>query len=349
MYSTLAYGASLLGWMGGVSDTCKPVEYFTAQAINAIVERITLSSTATDSKPDSPLALSIYSLAISELWKNLPHMQNRGAATPALCWVSQPQRTATTSRIHLQALLKLVSSCGGWKAFDFYVLESAVLVDKYLACWEWTTPTIDIDSLPADHSLPIPEIDIKTVVLGSRLLSMNLDPRIRVSVENIIRYVFYAEQAWILAPLPFDVQSSLFFQLQRLIYELLSISNLDPVDECVRVSALIFLQANMLYRGAHICADVLAAQLRVALLSARFWDETFDRGLRFWCLFSALLTTEPSPDKAWFKAMLARYLNDIVISSSLLRDARMCLERHLYLDKRQGNQLVNIIKQLGAI
>ncbi|KAJ3492801.1 hypothetical protein NLG97_g5134 [Lecanicillium saksenae] len=349
MYSTLAYGANLLGWMGGVSDAFKPAEYFTGQAIQAVRERILSPSTASDgyrSKSASQLALSIYSLAISELWKVLPLMQIRGRSAVALCSTSQPRQVASTSRMHLQALLELVNSSGGWSAFDPYVLESAILADKYLACWEWTTPTIAINRLPVEYSLQIPGLDHQTAVLGSRLLAMDLDRRLNRSIKNIVDYVYFAKQAWALAPLPFDVQSGLFFQLQRLIYDLLCLADLSPVEHCVRTAALIFLQTNMLYRGAHICASILTSQLRPALLAARLWEDTFDPELRFWCLTSALLVTEPSPDDAWFNSMLVRYINNIARSDSLLDDARNCLEKYLYLDDRQGCQLASLIERL---
>ncbi|XWW97249.1 hypothetical protein V2A60_005231 [Cordyceps javanica] len=350
MYSTLAYGANLLGWMGGVSDAFKPAEHFTAQAIQAVRRRIVsppTSSTNPRSESDSQLALSIYSLAISELWKVMPLMRNRSAGTNASPWSMQPKQLAPTSRMHLQALLELVNNSGGWGAFDPYVLESAILVDKYLACWEWTTPLIAISSLPAEYNLPIADFDPTTVALGRKLLAMNLNPQVTNSIQEIVRYVYLAKQAWALAPLPFDVQSSLFFQLQRLMYELLCYTGLEPVDNCVRVAALVFLQANMLYRGAHICAATLASQLRPALMLARFWEDTFDPGLRFWCLTSALLLTEPSPDDDWFRTMLPGYLDEISQSSSSLDDARTCLEEYLYLDERQGGQLADVVGRIS--
>lgn len=284
MYSTLAYGASLLGWMGGgggVVDTSAPVEYFTGQAIQAVRERIVILPPGSSTSAPPPrsrlpdesgthLALSIYSLAISELWKVMPPMQNRGAAK---AWsAQQPRRTAPTARMHLRALLELVHTSGGWGAFDPYVLESAILADKYLACWEWTAPTIAVNSLlRADCDvISMPEMDLGSTVLGSKLLAMNLYPRLQSCARQVVQYVSSAQQAWALAPLPFDVQSSLFFRLQRLVYELLGLAGLGAVDECVRVAALLFLQATMLYRGAHICAVILAAQLRPALVSARF-------------------------------------------------------------------------------
>lgn len=349
MYSTLAYGANLLGWMGGVSNAFKPAEYFTAQAIQAVRERILSPSAGSRSKSDSQLALSIYSLAISELWRVLPLMQNRNRDASSSSSSGQPKQMAVTSRMHLQALLGLVNSSGGWDTFDPYVLESAILADKYLACWEETMPKISLHSLPAEYRLEMPEMDYKTIALGSKLLAMDLDPRIRSSIKRTVQYVHFAKQTWALAPLPFDVQSSLFFQLQRLIYELLRLTDLEPIDHCVRAGALVFLQANMLYRGAHICAVIFAAQLRPALMNASFWEETFDPGLRFWSLTSALLLTERSPDDSWFNAMLARYLVDITSSSSPLEDARTCLEQYLYLDDRQGSQLTAVIGRLSKV
>ncbi|KAJ6782486.1 hypothetical protein PWT90_05289 [Aphanocladium album] len=351
MYSTLAYGTNLLGWMGGVSDAFKPAEYFTGQAIQAVRERIFSPSTTSDyhnGKSASRLALSIYSLAISELWKVLPLMQKHARLVVTLPLAAQPKQMASTSRMHLHALLELVNSSGGWKSFDPYVLESVILADKYLACWEWTTPTIAINCLPAEHNLQIPDMDHQATVLGRNLLARNLDHRVKKSIKKIVDYVHFAKQAWALAPLPFDVQGGLFFQLQRLIYELLCLADLSPVNHCVRVAALVFLQTNMQYRGAHICASVLTEQLRLGLMAAKFW-EAVDPGLRFWCLASALLVTEPSPDDAWFNAMLARYLSDITEGLSPLTDARTCLEQYLYLHDRQGGQLEVLVKRLAKV
>lgn len=350
LYSTLAYGASLLGWMGGVPGAFKPVDYFTGQAIQAVRERILSPASRATSKrkSDSGLAMSIYSLAISELWKTMPLMRNRGSHGSNLAPSSRPKRIASTSRMHLHALLELVNSSGGWRQFDPYILESAILVDKYLACWEWTAPIIAINSLPLEYSLHVSEMDIKSVVLGRNLLSGIYDPKLRAEIENIIRFVYFANQAWALAPLPFDVQSGLYFKLQHLIYELLYLVDLAPIDNCVRMAALIFLQSCMSYRGAHICAVILTTHLRSALVSARFWEPEFDSSLRFWCLCSALLLTETSSDEEWFRGFLTEYSKDITSSPHPLDTARSFLEPYLYLDDRQGRQLGAVIASLDA-
>lgn len=80
MYSTLAYGTNLLGWMEAAAESFKSAEYFTAQAIQAVRERLASppnSLAMSYRKADSRLAMSIYSLAISELWKAIPLMRHR--------------------------------------------------------------------------------------------------------------------------------------------------------------------------------------------------------------------------------------------------------------------------------
>lgn len=353
MYSTLAYGANLLGWMGGVSDAFKPAEYFTGQAIQAVRERIlaaAISPKPSGCASDSQLAMSIYSLAISELWKTLPLMQNQDSVSVRLARKAKLKPGAPLSRMHLQALLELVNSSGGWQKFDPYVLESAILADKYLACWEWTAPVISISSLPAEYNFPIPSADTESTsgTLGRKLLVMDLHPKLRDVTSSIIQYVSFAKQAWALAPLPFDVQSGLFFRLQRMIYELLYLVDLDGVDNCIRIAALIFLQTNMHYRGAHICAVTLVTQLRPALVAAQFWRDVFPSDLRLWCLFSGLLVTEPSGDEDWFQAMLQKYLYSHQQNAPSLSDVQASLEGYLYMHERQGRQLAIVLRSLAT-
>ncbi|KAJ2977307.1 hypothetical protein NQ176_g4445 [Zarea fungicola] len=348
MYSTLTYGANLLGWMGGRADTFKTAEYFTGRAIQAVRERIASPAAASARVANSHLAISIYSLAISELWKSMPLMQHQGSNHAASSSTTKAKQQAPMARMHLRALLELVDSSGGWSAFDPYVIESAILADKYLACWEWTPPLIAIKSLPLEVNFEIPDMNQESVLLGSKLLCAD-DPELKNILKKSIKFTCFARKSWALAPLPFDVQTGLFFQLQRLLYELLNLVHLGSVDNCVRITTLIFLQTNMHYRGSQVCAAILTTQLRAALIDAKFWEDEFDSELRYWCLCSALLLTEHSPNEAWFGAALRKYSNTIARNSSLFIHIRNCFESYLYLDDRQGKQLASLVETLTAL
>ncbi|UKZ74492.1 hypothetical protein TrVFT333_002161 [Trichoderma virens FT-333] len=128
MYSTLAYGSSLLGWMMGRFDSSKQPEYFLGKALRAVQNYLAVPGY----KVDDWLLLSMYALAVTEMWNGLPVM-----------WKRSPQRHAMVSklgshgfaacRMHLKALIQIVNNAGGWEQFDPYILDSVVLADRYMA------------------------------------------------------------------------------------------------------------------------------------------------------------------------------------------------------------------------
>lgn len=188
-----------------------------------------------------------------------------------------------------------------------------------------------MSNLSLEDDFEIPAIEQQSVSLGTKLLSADLDPKLKSVIEKIVCYIYYARQSLALAPLPLDVQSRLFFHLQLLAYELLNLVEIGRVDNCVRITALIFLHTNIYYRGSQLCAVRLVMELRSALVAARFWEQSFGSGLRFWCLSSALLLTDRSPDDEWFHSILEKYSDTIVSNPSPLEEAQACLEQHLYL------------------
>ncbi|KAH6628833.1 hypothetical protein F5144DRAFT_580272 [Chaetomium tenue] len=310
MYATLAYGSSCVAWMFGILDDERPPEYFIGKAVRQA--QVRLASLQGNTKAGRVVdkqwfALSIYALAITEIWNHMPELWARCPRRQALA-MRMGNPSQETSRTHLRALVHFVQEAGGWGVFDPYVLESSLLADKYLALWEMTPPIIPLTFDPG----PLPETLRKALTrlyadnsalnrLGQNFLNHPyLDATLRFILADVADYVRIARGAWAELSLISSLQPWLFLRLQALFYRLLLLDNLPPVDEAVRLTALTFLLATTQYHGARLSAESKPWRIRSAMLNARYWDnDGFTDGLRFWCLATAAMSTK-EPTKEWF-------------------------------------------------
>ncbi|EAQ90120.1 predicted protein [Chaetomium globosum CBS 148.51] len=321
MYATLAYGSSCAAWMFGILDDERPPEYFIDKAVRQA--QVRLASLQGDTKAGRMIdkqwfALSIYALAITEIWNHMPELWARCPQRQALAMrISNPSQN--TSRTHLRALVHFVQEAGGWGVFDPYVLESSLLADKYLALWEMAPPIIPLTFDPG----PPPETVGKALTrlhadndgalnrLGQSFLNHPyLDADLRVILADVADYVRIARGAWAEPSVISSLQSWLFLRLQALFYRLLLLDNLPPVDEVVRLTALTFLLATTQYHGARLSAESQPWRIRAAMLSARYWDnDEFTDGLRFWCLVTAAMSAR-EPNKEWFLSRIVELVDE---------------------------------------
>ncbi|KAF4452372.1 hypothetical protein F53441_4781 [Fusarium austroafricanum] len=340
MYSTLAYGSCCQGWMAGIIDQKRPPIYFIDKALQTV--RLHLQD-AKKPRMDEWLALSIYSLAITEFWTATPSLWMR-CPEGLEGIIRTPKSENSAARTHLNALLTVVDKAGGWGQFDPYVLESTILVDKFLALTEFKTPILPLTWDPISISLRLVENAIPKSFgqyLPNKIVSIDL----RIIVQDIISYVHHAVSYWSSGQRHADNETKLFRKLQALIYRLLYLEDVLEFDDCIRLVTLIFLLNVTQYHGAQVSARTLLPRLREALIKARFWSNEFDEGIRFWCLYTAAMTTEVSPDKDWFICMASRYYLPSVLGYRVREGLSNCL----FLPDRQGSQLSVLEDKLATL
>ncbi|UKZ61105.1 uncharacterized protein TrAtP1_002377 [Trichoderma atroviride] len=223
IYSTLAYGSSLLGWTMGRFHSGKQPEYFLDKALRAV--RVYLSTPGYI--VDNWLLLSMYGLAITEMWNCLPSM-----------WRQLPDRHAMASklgyrgfsacRMHLKTLLQVVECAGGWKKFDPYVLDSVILADKFMAITSRKPPIIpvtwDPGQLPESlEEFGITEEELLVILprLGTGFHIESLSEELNNILQDLVAYCRIANAAWSYPSIRPDTEGWLFRRSQALSYRLL--------------------------------------------------------------------------------------------------------------------------------
>ena len=113
-------------WAIGEKERERPPEFYILKAIELLKIRLEKADVV-----DRWLILSIYSLAVSEMWA-----QDYDAATA-----------------HLKMTRHFVTQFGGLTKLDPYLMESILLCDKYVAIGRFEAPVFSLDweagSLPA--------------------------------------------------------------------------------------------------------------------------------------------------------------------------------------------------------
>ncbi|KAH7322569.1 hypothetical protein B0I35DRAFT_426047, partial [Stachybotrys elegans] len=344
--------------MGGfLIDGVSPTTY-ARKALTALRLRVDRGEAA-----DDWLLLSIYCLAAIEFWTNSPPLWSRQIANHNTI-THKPMMQA--AHIHLNALVRLVKEHGGWKCFDPYLLESSVLIDKYLAISELASPTIPLTWDPGptppaspawlDGKLPWAgtnkrpfqientalhcritspcPIEDAGLVLGGGFRQHGVDKQLLEVLFDIAQYIQFATCLWHSRETMTDQQESwLFHRLQALIYRLLALDQLlNPLDECTRLAGLVFILSTIDHRGAHIAAVALLSPLRDALNRMVSETEAFD--LQFWCLCVGAMADDLTIKTPWFLEQVAKRILDMGIDTD--RDAlERRLHSFLYIPSRQ--------------
>ncbi|KAI9151315.1 hypothetical protein HJFPF1_08517 [Paramyrothecium foliicola] len=354
MYSTLAYSASLSEWMGGHINKRKPPEYYTGTALAAV--RLRLQRTIHSDRVDHWLLLSLYSLAITELW----------ACTPLL-WSRSPEKFNSMRRrhthpvavrTHLSALVELVSAYGGWKVVEPYLLESCLLVDKFAAIAQPAAPMIDLSwdpgPIPPLGTLPQPASGIsekERIILrdlGQGFVQAGLNPLLFEVLLNSVAYLQTALACWSMAAhVTTETETWLFRRLQALIHRLLHMVQLEQgIDICTRLVTLVTLLSTTDHHGTRVAAWLLLPHLQSALIQHRDLPLQF----RFWCICTGALSAgQHSQEKAWFVNAAGTSLAEMGIE--LTKEAvELQLGQFLYVRSRQQvavEDLVKVLKEIG--
>ncbi|KAJ6441990.1 hypothetical protein O9K51_05541 [Purpureocillium lavendulum] len=371
MYATLAYGSSLLAWTTGRLFE-HPPEYFLVKALRAVRERLREYDTPPwqqylgghhhrrrHRRPDLPvhdwLVLSVYALAMTEMWNALPAM-----------WTAFPQRQAAAARLarhgvaasrtHLHALLHLVTRSGGWTCFDPYVLDSALLADKYLAISDMRPPVIPLTWDPGPRSAHGGDRCHDENVfprLGTGFTAESLSQDLASVICDLVSYCRVAESIWSSKPVRVTNgdEAWLFRHLQAIKYRLLNhLHNASAgyTGRCVCLAAAIFSLACIPSRGPLVGAQYAATQLRALLLEADATNSALlnmSADMKLWCVCTGALLPETFDGREWFVHQVARQLD----GDEMMQDLACRLEPYLFLPSRQGSYLSSLICTLADL
>lgn len=243
LYATLAYGCSCIGWMQGVIDTSRPPEYFLDMAIQALQKRLLKP----DHHTDPWLPVSIYALAITEMWNGIPDMWERCPERYAMM-LHTIRPGPAAALLHLRALLHVVDKAGGWDKFDPYVLESAILADKYLAVYEMEPPIIpltwDPGVPPADTALSFAISGDTLPKLGERIWPLTNNVKLKTVLSDVVEFLRIAHALWRAPGIGSEEESWLFFRFQAMKHRLMTLishKDFQSLNRCICLASLVFL------------------------------------------------------------------------------------------------------------
>ncbi|KAH7323212.1 hypothetical protein B0I35DRAFT_427313 [Stachybotrys elegans] len=307
MYATLGYGSSLVAWTTGMRDGGRPPEMFLQKALQQL--RLRLS----DAAPvvDDWLLISIYSLAIAEMWNGSPSLWEKIPNLHALAAATEHE-SLHASRTHLGTLCRLVEEQGGWGRFDPYLLDCALLADKYLSISHGKRPV-----LLSSWTLPqapdsIRGIDLESFKgtlsrLGRNLIGEALDEQLKGVLQSVVEHARIAEMVWETRTVDNELQQWLFQRHQRLSLRLhqLSLDCSSTRDQCICLAALIVLLGSTSTWGPPLAAQIPGARLQKLLAgSIPSQEDGLSGDLLLWILFSGAMSQVAFPKKHWFQDMI---------------------------------------------
>ncbi|KAM0519019.1 hypothetical protein ACHAPE_004011 [Trichoderma viride] len=354
IYSTLAYGSSLLGWTTGRFHSGKQPEYFLDKALRAV--RVYLSTPGYI--VDDWLLLSMYGLAITEMWNCLPSM-----------WKQLPERHAMASklgsrgfsacRMHLKTLLQVFECAGGWDKFDPYVLDSVILADKFMAITSRKPPIIpvtwDPGPLPSETlgEFGVVEEGLSMVLprLGAGFYLESLSEELNNIVQDLIAYCRIASTVWSYSSIRPGMEGWLFRRSQAISNRLLLYAlgqNAKHLERCISLASLTFILTSTPARGPQMSAQDVTLHLFDLLQEEQFLveKESMSDGLWFWLLFMGCVVSEPSTHRLWFLERMADYCNKEELTEAVFEEK---LEPYFFLPSRQGTRIPAVLEYLGSM
>lgn len=324
MYSTLAYCASCMRWAIGEKERERPPEFYVLKAIEALKIRLDREDTV-----DTWLILSIYALAVSEMWA-----QNYEAATA-----------------HLNMTRHLVAQIGGLTKLDPYLMESIILCDKYVAIGKFEGPIFPLNWEP--ESLP-PQKMIKTQAEVEPLLSQlaqgffDLDkhllgPQLLQIVDDIRVCAQVSQQMEIQGITGLSNQRWLFLRHQAITCRLLSLSPSSVIQECCRVALIVWLLKITVYFGAQRWSKNLLPRLQAAILQLKTSGEQCPMVLMFWMASLGAMTAEYTDERDWFLKQTAKAARSLGMKFEK-EPFRRVLRRFLFLKCEDGLQFFRMVR-----
>ncbi|KAL6900032.1 hypothetical protein GGI43DRAFT_55565 [Trichoderma evansii] len=354
IYSTLAYGSSLLGWTMGRFHAGKQPEYFLDKALRAV--RVYISTPGY--RVDDWLLLSMYGLAITEMWNCLPNMWRQLPERHAMATKSG-SRGFATCRMHLKTLLQIVNYAGGWEQFDPYVLDSVILADKYMAISSRKPPIIpvtwDPGSLPPAilEEFGVIEEELLMVLprLGTGLQLESLSEELDNILQDLIAYCRIASTAWSYTSTKPDMEGWLFRRSQAISYRLLLYAqnqSANYLERCVSFTSLAFILTCIPARGPQMSAQDVTLHLFDLLQEEQFLEEKANMSDShwFWLLFMGCVVSEPSSHRLWFLERMADNCDEEEMTESNFEER---LEPYFFLPCRQGARIPAVLEYLSSI
>lgn len=329
MYSTLAYCASCMRWAIGEKERERPPEFYVLKAIEALKVRL-----EKEDMVDTWLILSIYALAVSEMWA-----QNYEAATT-----------------HLHMIRHFVAQFGGLTKLDPYLMESIILCDKYVAIGKFEAPIFPLDwepgPLPAQKMLNIQnEVEpllselaqgffgLDKHLLGPELLQIIGDIRVCAQVSQQMEsqeITDPSDQHWI------------FLRHQAITCRLLALSTSSETQECCRVALIVWLLKITVYFGAQRWSKNLLPRLKAAILRLENLGEGYSLLLMFWMVSLGAMTAEYTDERDWFLRQTTKAARSLGIKFDK-EPFRRVLKRFLFLRREDGLQFFRMLRAMREL
>ena len=328
MYSTLAYCASCMRWAVGKRARERPPEYYVLKAIAALKVRLERADIV-----DDWLILSIYALAVSEMWA-----QNCEAAAS-----------------HLKMTRHLVIRNGGLTKLNPYLMESVLLCDKYVAIGRSEAPIFPLDwepaplptqKMPNSLDAPLSELaqgffELEEHLLGPKILQIIHDIRVCALVSQQLGTQAISD--------PAD-QHWLFLRHQAIFWRLLSMPTASSATQnCCHVALIIWLLKVTVYFGAQRWSKRLLPRLKAAILDV---DNAAVEGcpprLLFWITCLGAMTAEYTEEREWFLRRTA----EVALLAGIERDKgafRDVLGRFLFLECEDGLQFFRMVRAVEEV
>ncbi|SPO04279.1 uncharacterized protein DNG_06962 [Cephalotrichum gorgonifer] len=310
MYATLGYGSSLLAWTTGTRDEGRPSEFFMEKALQQL--RLRLSGRAP--VVDDWLLISIYSLAIAEVWNGSPSLWEKFPKIHALATATR-REALRASRTHLEMLRRLAEENGGWGKLDPYLLDSALLADKYLAIADGKRPVLlpwiltpdPDDAIISNIDLESSEDDLPH--LGRNLIGQVSDEQLKRVIQSVVEHARIASMAWENThSMNTELEQRLFRRHQRLSLQLhqLSFDLSSEKDQCICLTALMVLLGSTSHRGPHVAAQIPAGRLQILLArGVPPQEDGLSGDLLVWILFSGAMYAKSPTGELRFRAPVA--------------------------------------------
>lgn len=354
MYTTLAYGSSFLGWTtGGIPEEDRPAEYFIGKALKEVRKRLSTRSSTSGTTADNWLALSIYALAVTEMWNGIPTMWKRFPGKYAVVKETY-QFGLSACRIHLKALVQVVAEAGGWEMFEPYVLDGAILTDKYFAVCASQPPVIPLGWDPGAVTKAMRAGVGSTLVdalprLGTELLVVGVRPELYRIISDIVEYSRFAHVAWLRPGVGADIELWLFRRLQALQYHLLLLMSSDEVstfDQCVCLASLTFLLNCSPHGGPQLGAQYAARRLRFLLTweAAEMGEPVLTDEVHLWIFCMGAMVAGDFPERSWFMGKILEHYPPWLALTDV--DLKAVLEGYLFLPLKQDAQLAGMVDML---
>ena len=344
MCSTLAYALSFQSWAKMVASNDHDADFFHLRAIQALRGRIE------DGHPpfDQWFWISIYSLAITEGWRDLI-IRRRTCQDPSKIMRAFSGSGLVGHKIHLNTLLQLIESSGGWDGMDPYVLESVILGDKHASFATNQPPMLrpwwDPGSLPSKFRTQFEALAHAPRPMGSDLLRELHGTEMFDIVQDAIEYLEVSCPMWSSGDVTAELEGWLSFRMHALQYRFLWAYHESKalLDRCVSLAVLTVLLSSSHGRGPRGGATWVSKQLCHALECSTEQQTGWSRGLMCWFLFTGAMVLPMCREHEYFM----RRIRELGFDSGG-DEVESHLGSYVYLKSRQEKQLLWLMNSIDA-